>query len=359
MGKILIVPLPELGHILPTMSITQYLISRGHEVVYLTAPQFSRVVEGAGASWIALLSQDDSGKMFSARHIWNEFAPDAGGTSRPKRLSGLIRRSFREGEFSLVLVDHIIATDYGCPVSEIADGRNCLLFSTSLPSWREYGKISHVSDTLVFCPEQLEIPKFRRASPRLHYVEPSLRPLDEERPSDLESLDSIVLISFGSQSIRYRRMPEQFRIMAELAQRLPLLQFVLATGMTASSTLGDSGVIPHNLFVYEKVPQRMLLDRTKVFITHGGLGSIKEAILAGVPMVVLPASHDQPFNAMRIRHHGLGEAVFPEQQTIEKIETAVLSALSGSYNTNILAMQQHFKAIEAAKPSHSLIEAHL
>jgi UDP:flavonoid glycosyltransferase YjiC (YdhE family) len=359
MGKILVVPLPELGHILPTISITQYLISRGHEVVYLTAPQFSMVVEGAGASWIALLAQDDSDKIFSARHIWNEFAPDTGGDSRSRRLSELIRRSLGEDDFSLMLVDHIIATDYGCPVSEIADGRHCLLFSTSLPGWREYAKISHVSDTLVFCPEQLEIPKFRRVSPMLHYVEPSLRPLDEERPSDFESLDSIVLISFGSQSIRYRRMPEQFRLMAELAGRLPMLQFVLTTGITTSSILGDSGVMPHNLFVYDKVPQRILLDKTKVFITHGGLGSIKEAIMAGVPMVVLPASHDQPFNAMRIRFHGLGEAVFPEQQTIEKIETAVLSALTGRYNTNTLTMQQYFRTAEAAKPSHALIEAHL
>lgn len=81
--------------------------------------------------------------------------------------------------------------------------------------------------------------------------------------------------------------------------------------------------------------------------------------MVGVPMVVLPASYDQPFNAMRVRYHGLGEAIFPETQTVETIETAVLAALSGRYNTNMRAMQESFIAAEARKPSHALIEAHL
>jgi UDP:flavonoid glycosyltransferase YjiC (YdhE family) len=123
--------------------------------------------------------------------------------------------------------------------------------------------------------------------------------------------------------------------------------------------LNQSLDFPANLVVCERVPQLSLLRNTHVFITHGGLGSVKEAIMAGVPMLVLPESHDQPYNAMRIRYHGLGEAIFPEKQTVDSIETAMLSALSGRYDRNIHTMQECFIAIESARPSRSIIEAYL
>lgn len=63
-----------------------------------------------------------------------------------------------------------------------------------------------------------------------------------------------------------------------------------------------------NIFVLGAVPQVDLLNYVNIFITHGGLNSIKESINAEVPMIVYPVdtNHDQVGNAARVSYHGLG-----------------------------------------------------
>jgi len=49
-----------------------------------------------------------------------------------------------------------------------------------------------------------------------------------------------------------------------------------------------------------------LLSGASLAVLHGGLGGIKESILAGVPMLLVPFVFDQRPNAERIAFHGLG-----------------------------------------------------
>jgi UDP:flavonoid glycosyltransferase YjiC (YdhE family) len=359
MSRVLFVPLPELGHILPTISVAQHLVSLGCEVVYFTAPQFLDVIRRAGASVAPMLSQENTTRMYSAQHIWSQFAPTTGMGAKRRRLTTLLRDLSAEAPFMQVFLDYRLVKNYGFCVADIIDEHRCLLFATSLPNWNEIERKSAEPPILAFCPEELEVPKFRHRCAGLHYVEPSVRSTDEEGFKQLDWGRRLVLISFGSQSIRYRRLKEHFGTVAELARKQPRLQFVLATGTVPSQFLSDLAAPPPNLFVHEKVPQRNLLDKASAFITHGGLGSIKEAITAGVPMIVIPASHDQPFNAMRIRYHKLGEAIFPEQVTPGALESALQLTLSGTFERTLRNMQECFVAAEAKKRSHAHIEPRL
>ena len=65
---------------------------------------------------------------------------------------------------------------------------------------------------------------------------------------------------------------------------------------------------PPNVFVFARVPQLHILQRADVFITHGGLNSVLEAILHRVPMLVYPLNTkwDLPGNAARVVAHGVG-----------------------------------------------------
>jgi hypothetical protein len=67
--------------------------------------------------------------------------------------------------------------------------------------------------------------------------------------------------------------------------------------------------IPTNVLVLEWVQQNAVLanDRCKLFITHGGLLSIQEALWNGVPMIGLPFFADQHQNVKKLVHHGVGE----------------------------------------------------
>jgi MGT family glycosyltransferase len=66
------------------------------------------------------------------------------------------------------------------------------------------------------------------------------------------------------------------------------------------------GEIPANFMVRNFVPQLEVLKYTDVFITHGGLGSVHEALYFGVPMVLFPQMFEQSVNAQRVAQCGAG-----------------------------------------------------
>jgi MGT family glycosyltransferase len=61
-----------------------------------------------------------------------------------------------------------------------------------------------------------------------------------------------------------------------------------------------------NLIVHPYVPQLELFPRVSVFITHGGMSSVQEALSFGVPFVVFPQTVEQSATARRIAELGVG-----------------------------------------------------
>jgi UDP:flavonoid glycosyltransferase YjiC (YdhE family) len=53
-------------------------------------------------------------------------------------------------------------------------------------------------------------------------------------------------------------------------------------------------------------PHSLLMPRASVNVHQGGIGTTAQALRAGKPMIVVPFSHDQPDNAMRIERLGVG-----------------------------------------------------
>jgi UDP:flavonoid glycosyltransferase YjiC (YdhE family) len=73
----------------------------------------------------------------------------------------------------------------------------------------------------------------------------------------------------------------------------------------------------------QRFPQLELLARASVMITNGGLGTIKECLWLGVPMVVAPCDYDQPSNAARVVFHGLGTRVRVRTVTCDELTRAI------------------------------------
>jgi UDP:flavonoid glycosyltransferase YjiC (YdhE family) len=100
--------------------------------------------------------------------------------------------------------------------------------------------------------------------------------------------------------------------------------------------------VPH-FAVVRDAPQLALLKRTDLMLTHGGLGSIKECIYFGVPMVVFPGSSDQIGNAARVAHHQLGVVGDLRRSSAADIRSLVTQVTSSAaIRANVARMQQAF-----------------
>jgi UDP:flavonoid glycosyltransferase YjiC (YdhE family) len=75
-------------------------------------------------------------------------------------------------------------------------------------------------------------------------------------------------------------------------------------GRLDPSTLGE---LAPNIHAFKWVPQMRVLELADCAIIHGGINSINECIVSGVPMVVFPFDvTDQQGGAARVAYHKVG-----------------------------------------------------
>jgi UDP:flavonoid glycosyltransferase YjiC (YdhE family) len=85
-------------------------------------------------------------------------------------------------------------------------------------------------------------------------------------------------------------------------------EVVLALGEADRSTLGP---LPGNVRLTGWVPLSALVPTCRVLIHHGGAGTTLNALVAGVPQLVLPHGADQHVNAAAVQQRGVGVSHLP------------------------------------------------
>lgn len=114
----------------------------------------------------------------------------------------------------------------------------------------------------------------------------------------------LVYCSFGTVPARQRKAIIMFiRKLAAIAESGRFLFVISGNHGLENRTPANAGC-----YIFNTVPQLDMLRTADVFITHGGLNSIKEAIHAEVPMLVYPLhpEYDPRGNAARVFYHQLG-----------------------------------------------------
>ncbi|MBN1400326.1 MAG: glycosyl transferase family 1, partial [Anaerolineae bacterium] len=163
---------------------------------------------------------------------------------------------------------------------------------------------NHEGLNIVFTSRYFQ-PRAEDFDQRFVFVGPSIGRREEasDLPLDFSPhcTGPLVYISLGSTvfSANVAFYRACFQAFAETDKRV-----VLSAGRwTDPGTLADA---PANCIVRPYVPQLEVLQRADVFITHGGMGSVSEGLLYGVPLIIAPQAADQPFVAERIRRLGAG-----------------------------------------------------
>jgi UDP:flavonoid glycosyltransferase YjiC (YdhE family) len=94
--------------------------------------------------------------------------------------------------------------------------------------------------------------------------------------------------------------------------------------------VGGLGALPKHVTAVRYAPQWSLLERARVFVTHGGANSVMEAVTCAVPMLVSPLCNDQFHNAHFVERAGLGVALDLRTARAEAIGTAFDALLGGA-----------------------------
>lgn len=141
--------------------------------------------------------------------------------------------------------------------------------------------------------------------------------------------------------------PEPIQFLSKIvsaANKLEKVAIVISAGNYANRNIIS---LPENVYMFSKVPQLEMLKLANLFITLGGLNSIKESIYCGVPMLVYPtsSSRDQKGNAAKVVYHGLGLRGNLSKDTSEELKSKIQEILRNDvYKSNIVQFKQNIES---------------
>lgn len=375
MARIVIMMFPEPGHLLPTLRLATRLNQDGHSVTYVTLPNYEAALRRLGFDVVPGFRDspnDDTGRGVEALPLWSTAQS---GVALWRRLStrvGLNGASIRQviratapetlvpglvaARPDLLLCDAKIAAACGDLLEQAMGGVPIVAMRTELP----IGDLVPYPE-LVLCPVELELPALRTSVVGRHYCEPSVF-VDRHGDGGCDGLmnagECVVFCSLGSQGETYEAGATVLTRVVEAFSGRRGYRLLLAAGALAGELRIPADA--SNVEVRRTLNQPAVLARTSLAILHGGLGGVKEAILAGVPMMIIPFVFDQRPNAERVVAHNLGAMVLPgdTDPTLLRL-TADDVMSSGRIATAMAAMRQVFREAEAREIAYELTTKYL
>ncbi len=367
--KVLMINLPYAGHVIPTIGLVQKLVQKGCTVAYLLPHEWKEFAEESGAAFICC--------------------------DNHKQLSEQIKNAYRMADeiadqFDLILYEQFfflgkhLAQKHCKPAVRIftAPCPNDRIMSEYLKSgplsifrykWisRAFTKdiASHIPlktdnwlDEIIHNPCDLN----------LVYTLKEFQPDAESFPEEQ--------YKFIGPSI-YERKQKEFKF--KKTDR-PLIYISLGTIVKGSASFFQMCIdafskedvdviisagqkfnlkklkhIPSNIQIYPYVNQIEILKCADVFVTHGGMNSISEALVAGVPMLVIPFSSDQPINAHSVVENGTGIQTNYASVNQLSFKNAVFSLIGNpAVHANLKRIQDKIKTAPGNEGAAEMIIRH-
>jgi zeaxanthin glucosyltransferase len=339
----------EEGHIIPTFWLADSLKKRGHEILYLSIPDNEKIVRQQGFGFYPVL--EDIYPLGFAQIYKNRNTPGYQDVYQKRNhMPGIIGGSFT-GFFKkftpgLVIVSSFLPVEslliyYRFKIrpvlfnpmirppdlSMVEQCTNAVLslpadmlstlndfideLGTKFTSLGEFIRPVGTFCELIACSREFDI-RDRTLKDNIHYIGPSIRNEEGlENKFYIEQIQKgkkIIYASLGSQSVIYGDVCDLFfSRMVNVMKHEDMRDFHLILSTGPYFDMEKLEGIPENVTVSAWFPQIDVLKIASLVITHGGLGTVKESIYFGVPMIVLPLTRrDQPYNANLVEQHKLG-----------------------------------------------------
>ncbi len=368
--KILFINLPYHGHVIPTIGLVQELVKAGHQVTCLLPHDWADKLTDSGADFL--------------------------GYENHPQLDKQIRNAFFKAEEVIASHDLVLYEQFFFVGKHLAEkhGKKCVRIFTApatnkelmrafLSSGGPMGifripligtlwtmdavkglgirlKCRNWLDEIVENPPDCNLVYTLRSfqpyaddfSPeRFYFLGPSVYARKEENFPSLSK--RVIYVSLGT---ILKGAGKFFRACMD-AFRDEDVTVVLSVGKDFD--IAKLGKIPKNFIAKNHIPQIAVLRQAGLFITHGGMNSVSEAMIHGVPMLVIPFVSDQPVNARQVEKLGLGKVLEYKAITADRIKEAAFAIMEdGQIRDNLQKIQTEIVHAPGNAGAVGIIEAY-
>ncbi len=371
MSKVAFFNISARSHINPTFSLVKELVKCGEEVFYYSSHQFSRAITGTGASFRSYGESFNfdlrkiSGNILELAIYLMKLSQDL--------LEGCLLSTIKKERPDYIIHDQLCV--WGKHISQIlgipaisstitfALNRRCIFDYLIFNRLRVFHRIrvsnliEHMGRLIYFRRfygitvasfidlltnfEPLNIvhtsryfqPYAERFNERFIFVGPSIESQNEPRDNSFswERTDGKLLVYISLGTI----FNQNFSFYKECFDALKNSRYQVVLSVGDKIPLSAFQDIPNNFIVENYVPQVEVLKRTNVFVTHGGMNSVNEALYFHVPLVVIPQGADQSIVANRVEKLGAGIFIKNRSVSAQTLRNAIERVLSnGRYRAN-------------------------
>ena len=359
--KILFINLPYHGHVIPTVGLVQELIKAGHQVTYLLTQDWESKIADSGADFLGYQNHPQLDKQirnafFKAEEviadhdlvIYEQFF--FVGKHLAEKYGKKCVRIFTAPATNKELMHRFLS--YGGPMGIFRfplvgtlwtqDCIKGLGIQLKCRNWLDEIIENPLECNLVYTLRQFQPFSEDFPEKQFHFIGPSVY---ERKEEDFPALSKpVIYISVGT---ILKGGENFFRACINAFKNEPVTVVLSVGNRFPIAKLGN---LPENFIVRNQVPQIAVLKQAGLFITHGGMNSVSEAMIHGVPVVVIPFVSDQPVNAEQVVRLGLGKTLDYKAITSGILKDTAFSVLS---DQKILENVQAMKETVAMAPGNA------
>lgn len=340
--KILFLNLPYAGHVIPTIGLVQELVKAGHQVTYLLPRNWENWISGSGAAFLGYENSPKLDKQIRNAFFLAETVIDAFdlliyeqfffvGKHLAEKHGKKCVRIFTAPATNHELMQQFLSS--GGPMGIFRFPLICRLWTMDAVkglgiklkcrNWLDEIVENSPGCNLVYTLRQFQPDANQFLPGNFHFLGPSVYERSEESFPALAS--PVLYISIGTILKGAGRF---FRSCIEAFAAEPVT-VVISVG--ADFDISRLGRIPENFIIRNQVPQITVLKQASLFITHGGMNSVSEAMTYGVPMLVIPFVSDQPVNARQVAKLGLGRILDQKSICASTLKATAFSILADNF----------------------------
>jgi MGT family glycosyltransferase len=391
MSHLAFLPYPAFGHVVPALPVVAELIARGHRVTCFSTEEFAGRVRATGAElrlYDPPLSSDPPPdvidadecaraplKLLSAseavlpaiEEVFASDRPDAIAYDTTLWLTGRLLAA-RWGRPGIQLSPTFISNEHfnlserheefagrvdrGHPAI-VEFGRRLTALVSDLPPAQQAGLFDgHSEFTIAFVPREFQF-EGGTFGPQHVFVGPTTTPEADQWQPPADGRP-VLLVSLGT---TVNNRPDFFRSCVDAFASLPWHTVIALGKRVPVSALGP---LPPNVEARPWVPMPAVLAHASAFVCQAGMGSILEALRAGVPMVVVPHHPEQHVNAARLTELGLATVVDRGDASAGVLRAAATRVVEDAgMRSRVERMSVHVRAAGGAARAADAIESRL